>query len=838
MSTFFNDIKYGFRQLHKSPSFTATAVLMLAIGIGTNVTIFSLINGWMFRPLPGKREGKLVRLYSGSKESDGHYRNFSYPYFRELRTQNTSFHSLSAFSPTSFGIREGDITRIAIGAYISSNFFDTFGVTPIQGRVFTVEEEQPGSQVPVAIVSYRLWKRLGSDPSMVGRTIIVNNNPLTVVGILPESFISASQITNKEIWLPLGMIGGFSNLAQKEETPRLYNHSYRGLFLIGQLKPGLTKTALQSRLNHLAESLAQIYPEKYKEHTLTSGPIGHIIMSSAPGDDLPVKTPIIALIAISGVILLIVCMNMANLLLAHSWRRRQEITIRLALGSNRAQIIRQFLIEGLLLSLPAGVISIVFARWGARILVISLEKWTGGEGTIPIELDWRLLGTVVGLCVLSVLLFGLGPAWHISGMRPLVIKDLMGSTAGGKAWWRKSLVAAQISLAFILVTCSVLLVRSAWGASRADPGFALDRGLLIELSLGYNSTSKEQKCRTYRAVMERLRSTAGIKAVSLGSTVPFGDAYMSNVYQRVSSVSLVTPTPTKTVLPTRARCNIIGSDYFKALGVNILRGREFTPVEEQSDQGPRVTIIDDLLVQRLWPNENPIGQYLQEGNNQENILQIVGVVPHLRDNIIEHQANAHVYLPFGQHFNPHMFIHVQLYDSYSLATLSSMKQVIQKELKAVDPDLSILGIRTWQEYIHSFSFQAWTIEMSAGLFAIFGSLALGLAAAGLFSIKAYWVSQRTREMGIRMALGARPCEVARPVICNALLTAGFGLIVGIPFALALTRLLQNTLFGISPHDQVTIVFSIFLVLIVSALAAWIPARRAAKVDPMEALRYE
>ncbi len=841
METLWQDIRYGFRILARSPGFTAVVVVILAVGIGANTLVFSLINGVLLRPLPGHRQGALMRVYYRSKQPDGGYSRFSYPCFRELREQNTCCASLSAFVWTGVGMQTQDVTCRTGAAYVSSDFFDTFGVRMARGRSFVADEEQPGSRIPVVIASHRLWKRLGSDPDLIGRQISINNVPMTVVGILPKSFISASQITNFEVWLPLGMLGAFSSRPASDGSP-LNHHGYRKLLIVGQLKPGQTRGTAQSELEILAGRLADTYPQEYKDCELPAGPMAHVLARPSPADDLRIGPPLAVLVAASGVVLLVACMNLAGMFAASGMRRQREIAIRLALGARRTQIIRQFVTEGLLLSLLGGAAGVLLALWSGRFLVHSLERFTGGEATIPMELDGRLLGVVAGLCAFSTLLFSVIPACRLS--RTCVManrKESTGSVCGGRQWWRDFLVAAQTAMAFLLVTTAGLFVRSAWQAFHADPGFALARGLLVEINPGLMRYDQQRACETYRALLERLRGTSGIRAVSLGCTVPFGDPYMARRFQRADSL----PSPSKNAgsfaepVSHEAHYNIIGSDYFQTLGVSLLRGREFTLLEEQSAQGPRVAIVDDLTARRLWPGEDPVGRYLlQEGDSRANAMQVVGVVPHLSDAIVEREANPHVYVPFGQHFTSDMTVHVRLDDAPARAAETAMKRVILRELKAVEPSLPILGIRTWREHVSDFSVQYWTIRMGAKTFASLGLMALLLAAAGLFAVKSFLVARRTGEIGVRMALGATRRRVLREVMCEGSLVILSGLGAGALLSWAGTRLLTSLLSGIGPADPVLYIATAGVLVSAVLLASYLPARRATKVDPMAALRYE
>lgn len=827
LSSVICDLKYAFRQLRKTPGFTMIAILTLAVGIGVNAAVFSLINGWLLRPLPGQRDGKLVRLFCRSTESEGKYQSFSYPFFKALQKDSSAFTHIAAFSQCLHLLRNEGISRTVVGAYVSANFFDALGVTLAQGRGFTEAEEKPGQHAPVVVISHRFWHSLGADPQLVGQTLTLTDLPVTVVGILPVSFVSASQLTCQDIWLPLGMKGGFAGSKPIETHPRLLAHDYRPLFLVGQRKPGISIASAGASLNRSAERLSTVHPQAYRQLLLSSGPVGNILMSHRPGQKLPIAKPLAALVAVSTCILLIACLNLAHMFLARGLSRQRELNIRMSMGCGRWRLTRQLVTEGFLLSLIGMGTGLLLALWSIRTPIRAFEQWTGGSGTIPAELDWRLILAGFALCLLTTLLFSLGPAWRLTRSCQMTqLRESMGSTVHQKPWLRKTLIAAQVALAFMLVTCAGLFVQSARAAALADPGFSLDRGLLIQVAL------RENGRQTIQRITSQLRALPGIQTVSLSSYVPFGDAHMPGRFQRAKAA------PSKERTSVYANIASIGSDYFKSLDLGPLRGREFTLVEEQSQEGPRVALIDRILAERLWPQENPLGQFLQHADDSERSYQIVGVVPHLRATLLEAQPVPLVYLPYGQRYDHAVFINVQCAAPLTPGMVGHMKHTLQETLLGLVPDLRLRGIRTWREQIESFSFQSLCIKLGAQVFATLGLLALGLATLGLFSVKSHWVAQRTNEFGIRLALGATAQNVISHVLKEGLLLTGIGLLAGLFLTWIGTRFLESLLYEIRGTNLKVLLFSIIVMVTTILLVSFFPARRAAKVDPMEALRYE
>jgi predicted permease len=630
------------------------------------------------------------------------------------------------------------------------------------------------------------------------------------------------------------MLDSFSRQPLRQGRSRLEDHGYRKLLVLGQLKPGLSMATAQSELDMLMDRLAQARPEEYRDGRLIAGPMAAIQVSPMPGQDLPFGRPMVALLAVSGIVLLIACINLANMFLARGLSRRREIGIRLALGSSRRRIVQQLLTEGCVLSVLGGAAGLVLALWMGQVLVRSLERMTGGEGTIPVVLDWRILGGAAVLCLLSTFFFALGPAWRLSCVGAIAdLRESMGSASARRTWGRQSLVAAQIALAFVLVTCAGLFVRSAGNAMRTDPGFALERGLIAELDLGFVYRDKQRGVELYRLILDRLRDLPGIQAASFAWTVPFDNTETGSVYQR-GDVPANAPTE---AMSTFANVNVIGADYFRTLSVTLLRGRGFNQKEEQLADGPRVVVIDDLLAERLWPGEDPVGRYLQSGGGRENAMQIVGVVPYLREDIMERRASPHVYLPFGQHYRSNMHVHLRLQDEVTQAAQAGLVSMVRRELRALDPALPILSIRTWDQH-RANSMQFWLMRIGARLFAALGLSALALAAIGLFGVKSYLVAQRTREIGIRMALGATTREVIFQVLREGLVLALVGLGAGALLACVSTRFLQRLLFEVGGTDPLVLVAAALVLAAAILLASLLPARRAAKVDPMRALRCE
>jgi predicted permease len=844
MSTLTNDIKYGFRQLRKNPGFSVTALIVLALAIGGTTAMFTLVNALLLRPLPAKNPEQLVRLYAKENRPGGRYRSFSYPNMVDIRQTNDAFSHVSGFTITLLGITEGDITRRTMAALVPANYFDTFGVSMASGRAFTVEEERPGSRIPVTIVSYRFWEKRGKDPGLVGQTIRLNTRDFQVVGVAPRFFTGPSNLISPEFWLPLGMYEAMRSDLINEKDDYLDARDQHHLFVFGRLKPGVTMEAAQSRMAAMGSQLAQAYPKANKDLVIEVGRLARVSLSSNPVRESFLTVLSILLMALSSAVLLIASLNIANMLLARGTARHKEIAVRLALGSSRRHIMRQLLIEGGLLSILGGAMGLFLAYLVTGAMVASLSpKVPFFQVAFDIRPDLRILLGTLGFCVLSVLCFGLGPAWKLS--RTDIVSHLKEQPGVrrrarfrlGVFSPRNLLVVGQITISLVLLTATGLFLHGALNAANANPGFPLENSIMAEVDMSFTDFDETRIRRMQTKIVEELRSLTGVEAASYASIVPFG-MMMEGRKVSIPRNSSNNSEPNKPDVSTYANLNVVADDYFKTLRMPLLRGREFNKIEVESANASQVAIIDAPLAKQLWPDQDPIGQLIQFDDYHEGgeIMEIVGVVQGIRDRISDRQPTAHIYIPFGQKYRSLVTFHLKT-GQLSHQTQTVLLKSIRETIHTIDPTIPVLSVRTFEEF-HGNSFMVWMVFMGGRLFAIFGGLALLLAVVGLYGVRAYDLARHTRQIGIRIALGATKKNVLLMALKEGLIISCVGLGLGLPLALGTGCLLKSLLFGVSGTDLATFIIVPLFLTVTTMVACWIPARRAAKVNPMEALRYE
>lgn len=836
MGTLLHDLRYGLRMIRNRPGFAATAVIVLALGIGANSAVFSMVNAFLFKPLLIQHPSELVGCYSRDVHKPDSYRGFSYPNYVDLRDGNAVFSSLMAHNPALVGVGEGETTRRAFADLVSSNYFSGFGIPLYRGRAFTAEEERPGSGVAVAIVSYSFWKKGGADPELVGKTVRINARIFTVVGITPEGFTGTTAMISPEFYLPLGVYELAINDFDGRRRP-LAERGNHDLILLGRLRPGMTESAADAQLAAVASRMEAAYPAENKDQTLMVRPLSRLSVSDRPQSD-NLFAPAALLICMAAVVLLIASLNVANMMLARGTARRKEIAVRLALGAARGDILRQLFTEGLILAVLGGLAGLLIAYWSTDVLVHSMGHIAPVDLVYSAGPDARILAATMAFCFFSTLLFGLGPAWSLS--KSDLTSDIKGgerleSAPGRRLFSRRNLlVMSQISLSLALLTAAGLFIRSSQQAAALQPGFRVDGGVVVEVDAslaGYNEAHGRQ---LYPALLDRLRSVPGVESASLAATVPFGMVSLGRGVERASD-----PAGSKALLVS-ARYNIVSQDYFQTLGIPILRGRPFSASETANGAKLAVAILDKTAAERLWPKGDAVGQRIRLVQDQREAnaaeVEVVGVVATVQDNVYGAGENPHVYVPFGAEYQADMNIHLKAGVAGPDGE-ARLLQAVRKEIRAVDDRLPLLALKTLRGHLDS-SFDLWSVRIGARMFSLFGGVAMLLAMIGLYGVRAYTVARRTREIGIRMALGARAGDTLRMVLCEGLLVTSIGLGVGLLLSSGLGKLLSNFLFQVSAVDPV--VFSVAPVLLaaISLLACYLPARRAARVDPMVALRYE
>ena len=843
MRSLLREVRFGARMLRKNPGFACAAVAVLALGIGANTAIFSLVNAFLLKPLLIHNPAELVGCFSRDIHKPA-YRAFSYPDYIELRQNGTVFSSLLAHDMAMVGLSEGEQTRRVFADIVSANYFSTFGVPLFQGRSFTQDEEKPASAVPVVIVSYAYWKKTGADPQELGKTLRINGRTYTIVGIAAEGFTGTTAMISPELYLPLGVYEAVINDFDGRGRA-LAERNNHALILVGRLRSGVSQTSADALLATVASRLAGAYPEDDKDQTFLAQPVSRMGISTAPETDSGLLVPAVLLLAVAGVVLLIASLNVANMMLARGTTRGKEIAIRLALGGSRTQIVRQLLLEGLLLALVGGAAGMAVAYWSTGALVRSMARLAPLDIVYAAGPDVRVLFATIGFCVLSTVLFGLGPAWNLSGRNlftSLKIGDRADlATSGGRGIYsrRNLLVMAQISLSLMLLSAAGLFIRSSVEASRVEPGFHMGGELLAEVDAslaGYDQTRGQN---VYRNVVDRLQTVPGVESVSLAATVPFGMISLGKTVQRAGDAPSSAAGSTTVSNEVECRYNIVSGNYFQTMGIPLVSGQIFTAADSVST-ARSVVVLDQRASEQLWPGGGALGKHVRvtsgEGNEPAMDAEVVGVVANVQESVTGTRWQPHVYVPFGKAYQSDMNIHVRtgIQDPQAEARLL---ETIHNEIRLVDPNLPVLALQTMRIHVDS-SFDLWVVRTGARMFIVFGGVALLLAAIGLYGVRAYTVAMRTREIGIRMALGARASDALRMMLREGMILMGIGAAVGLVLSIAVGKILSTLLYRVGSFDPVVLCAAPALLAAVALVACYIPARRAARLDPMAALRDE
>jgi predicted permease len=863
----FSDFKFAFRTLTKTPGFTIAAVTVLALGIGANTAVFSVVNALLFAPPTYAQPETIVQVFSQDTKNPKSFRPFSYPTFQDIRAKNSVFSDAMAFNLAMVGISEKDDTRRVFGTLASSNYFTVLGVQPVLGRGFLPAEETPGSGSTVVVVSHNFWKKHGSDPAYVGSKLTVNGRPYTVVGVMPEGFTGTMNLFSCEVWLPLGVFDEVSNLFNENKHSALTDRANTQLLVVGRLKPGLTPATATPAIKTLASNLEQAYPVEQKNQTLLLEHLSRFGTSDRPQGNGQIAVLGSLLLGMAGVVLLVACLNLANMLLARGTSRRKEIAVRLALGASRWRILRQLLSEGFLLSLMGGVVGLVIALWSADLLVGSLSRH------MPIDLVLKtgpspvLLGATLVFCVIGTVAFGLIPALKLSRGDVLMdLKEHAGEDTVRRRWrWlpRYPLVVAQIALSLALLTAATLFIRGAGKAANVDTGLKTTRNYLLEVDATLGGRTEEQSRELYRTLEAKLAALPGVESASISSTVPFGMMSYDRSVQRAGRRPGPDDKPTTAAegLAFNAYLNSIGTEYFRTVGLPLLRGRGFTVAEVNSDKAPAVAIIDEALAKKLWPAGDALGQRIQyakptapvaKGGGSKGVkissdetpavktdetIEIIGIVPTTRTALfLQDEVGTALYLPFAQGFQGNVFFHVK-FSSLAPGQEMAASDLIRRTVREVDSTMPIISLRTFAQHLDA-NIALWMVRAGAAMFSVFGGLALGLAVVGVYGVKAYAVARRTREIGIRMALGAEPSAVLWMILREGALMLATGIGIGLLLAVGTGKILSGLLYEVGALDPVAFTVAPVVLAAAALLACYLPARRATKVDPMTALRAE
>jgi len=811
MHSVLRDIRYAFRNFLKRPGFSAIAIVTLALGIGANTAIFSLVNTILLRPLPVSHPEQLTEVY-GTFHNGADYTIQSYLNYKDYRDRNDVFSGLIAyrFAPISVS-HEGRNERLW-GYLVSGNYFDVLGIQPFMGRYFAPEEDKTLGTHPVAVITYACWqRRFGSDASIIGRSVLLNSHTFNIIGVAPQGFSGTEVAYGPEFFVPMMMA--------HEIEPGSNWIDYRdsdNMFVIGRLKPGISIAQAESSLRAITLQLAKEYPKENE---------GRGVRLLTPGLFIPdIRNSVInfsgVLMGVVTLVLLLACVNLANLLLARATERRKELAIRLAVGASRRRIIRQLITESVLLSLAGGAGGLLLAVW-INSLVASIKLPTDIAIVFPLGIDWRVLVFAIVISLATGIVFSLLPALQSS--RPDLVPALKDEASMGgfrRSRLRNTLVVVQVALSLVLLVCAGLVVRSLQVAQRTRPGFNPENAVALSFDVGLQGYTEEKGRLFERQLLERARTVPGVRSAALTSTVPLTlDYSYSSIYVEGQ------PFTANSNLPS-AVPNEISPDYFQTMEIP-LRGRDFS--ERDSKEESRVAIINETFARRLFPNQDPIGRRFNFSGPDKPYWEVIGVAADGKYNSLAEDQKAAFYRPL-------------LRDYATGATLvartngdPAVLAALRNQFQQLDSTLPLFNVQTLTDHMNVPLFP---FRMGAAVLGSFGILAIVLAAIGIYGVMSYVVAGRTREIGVRIALGAARSDVLLLIVKQGMTLAVIGLAVGLALAFGVAQLLSNLLFGVSGLDLITFAGVSALLAFVAALACYIPARRATKVDPLVALHYE
>jgi predicted permease len=842
MWTLWQDLRYSARLLLKHPGFTLTAIGVLTLGIGVNAGIFGIVNGLMIRPLTGAdAPGEVVGVYSKDRTTERGYRAFSYPGFLDMRAASGPFSHLAAHNVALGGVTENNTTRQAMVDIVTAGYFETLGVRPVYGRDFTPEEERPGTAARPVIISYLVWARAGFDRDILKQTVRINGQDFAIVGVAPEGFTGTTALLVTEYFVPVGVHDAIESDFDSDGRFPISDRRSKPLIVLGRLKPGITRDQADAQLKVMAAAHEQAYPDDNKNQDLIVRKPSRLGISTNPQDDTQLWVPISMLQGLAAAVLLTSCLNLANMMLAFGSARQKEIAIRLAVGGARSRIVRQLLVQGLMLSIAGGALGLIAATWASGLLLLSMETVLPMKLSLDLRPDMTVVFATFIFCTLATLAFGLWPALRLS--RPDLLsslKDQAGEISGkfaGRITVRGALVTAQLALSLALLILSGLFVRGAAAGASADPGFNLDPLVIAQIEPKLGGYGEAQGREAHRAVLERLRSTPGIESVAEASVIPFGDYSFGAAVQR-EGPRLKNEDPDAAAKIVHVHNYIVTSDYFRTLGLTMVRGREFTAAEEAAVGGTTPAIIDVRLTERLFGDEDPIGQLIQygadSGTPDSRPMVIVGVAPDVKHDLFESRPEAHIYVPSGAGESTRMFVYARAAGSQSA---DNIVVSVREQLRAADANLPVIFVKTFGAQ-HEGSAQVWILRAAAKMFLTLGFAAAFVAVIGLYGVRSYLVTRRTREFGVRMAIGASPADVLRLVLRESIATTTVGLAIGLGLGALLGWGLSAVIYQISPFDPITLGGSAGILAVASLAASVIPARRAANVLPMTALRND
>jgi predicted permease len=830
----FQDLRFGMRMLGRSPVFTAVAVMSLALGIGANTAIFSLVNAVLLKKLPVQNPDELVLLHwvsgkkfpakaiSGSvdmRDDRSSSTSFSYSAFEQFRDHNEALSDVFAFTDVGrLNVSVDGQAELVSGQLISGGYFEGLGVRTILGRTITAEDDRLSGVEPVVVISYAYWqRRFGRDPAAVGKTIYINNSPFTIAGVTPPEFSGTLQVgSSPELSVPMA-----AQPLVMTEGPLFDQAGYWWLQVMGRLKPGLTEQQARASLDPIFQQSVAESQAASEEKTA----VARLEMTSGSRGLSDVReefsAPLFILMAVVALVLAIACANIANLLLARAATRQKEIAVRLALGASRLRLIRQLLTESVLLAIIGGALGLLFAYWGKDLLLMLLPE-ESMRSSLDLNMDARILGFTAAVSILTGILFGFAPALRATrvDLAP-ALKDNARGMSRGKSRLGKALLVAQVAMSLLLLIGAGLFVRTLRNLENVDLGFNRENVLLFKVDPTLNGYKGARLVNLYKQITERVEALPGVRSASLSS-----HALISNS----ASIMTVEAEGHTEGEDLNAYAQAIGENFFDTMQIPLLLGRSFNSHDDES--APKVAVINETMARTYFSGSNPVGKIFTVGRRNKEQIEVVGMVRDAKYSSMRRNTPPTFYTPYSQRPTD---LGQMNFEVRTEANPTEMVSAIRLLVQEVDKNLPLFDVKTQSEQVNATLAQE---RLFARLSSFFGLLALMLACVGLYGLMSYAVARRTHEIGIRMALGAKGGDVLWMVMREILMLVLIGIAIGLPSALAAMQLISSMLFGLTATDPVTICVATLFMIAVAAFAGYLPARRASRVDPMVALRYE
>ena len=823
MPAFFQDIRYGLRTLVHNRGFTAVSIVTLALGIGANAAIFTLIDATLLQKPQAEDPERILSVYSGRE--DRPFSSASYPDYVDLRDRNESFSGFATYGRIGVTWNTGEQSETLGGYVVSGNYFSVLGLRPAAGRFFLAEEDDTPGSHPVVVLSHRLWtERFGSSPDVISNTMTLNGYGFTIVGVAPAGFTGRNMVESGDVWIPMmmqavvrppraGFYGG-------RDPDLLERRGARWLDMFGRLRPDASPEEAAASLDVIGAQLADAYPESNARVRFTVYP-------AVQGDPRAREALVPAatlLMVVVGMVLLIACANVANLQLARAAARRVEIATRAALGAGRGRLMRQFLTESVLIAFAGAFAGVILAAWTTSLLVSTVLEANILPIRFAVEVDpfpsSRVLAFTLFVALATALIFGLAPA--VQGARQNLTEALRGSDARRRFGLRKALVVSQVAMSLLLLICTGLFLKSLRNAATIDPGFETDNVLVMPVRVNLLSYSKEQGRQFYQRLIAETEALPGVESAALARVTALGGG------GRRISVLIEGREPPPPDSPHIVGANVVSPGYLETLGIPLQSGQDFALADDEG--AAPVCIINETMAQRFWPGENAVGKRLQNGPPESPMIEVIGIARDGKYVSLGEAPTPFVYFPLLQRHESGVTLHVR-----TASDPTAFIQPIQSRIRDLEPNLPVADVRTMSDQLHTALFPA---RMGASLTTVFGLVALLLASVGVYGVMTYSMAQRKHEFGIRMALGARASHIFRVVLGEAFALISIGVGLGLAAALLFTRPVESFLYGVSSRDPLAYVAVTAILIATALVAGFVPARRATEVDPVTALRYE